>query len=47
MIRDCELEALELLVKSGNVSPQIDWRLAIPDIVKYIIDLAKRLEADG
>jgi hypothetical protein len=43
VISKAELEALELLVKSGKVAPQAQWEEVIPEVTKYIVDLAKRL----
>ena len=45
MTTEADIEALELLVKAGKVSPQAAWKNAIPEVRAYIIGLAKRLEA--
>jgi hypothetical protein len=46
MITEADIEALELLVKSGKVAPQANWKDAIPEVRAYIIGLAKRLETE-
>jgi len=43
MFSAAELEALELMVKAGRVAPTASFQDAIPEVKKYILDLAKRL----
>lgn len=45
---EAEIQALEIAVKAGLVPANIAWADALPDVKKFILELAKRLqEANG
>jgi hypothetical protein len=45
-ITPSELEALQLLVQSGRIPPNVNWTEQIEAVRNYIFQLAARLQAD-
>ena len=45
-ITPSDLEALQLLVQSGRIPPNVNWTEQIEAVRNYIFQLAARLQAD-